>query len=296
MLNRPSVSAAAGQAGADGDSGASAAASKEGADAHGLGDAAGLGDAGGLADAGGLGLRVGGRLRRAEREVERRCQRRGGEIGDARLWNGHHNRPELRRHDGARALISGRAAGQRLAVGGPDREDDKALTHRGGRRRSATRPAARLRLERIGHGDDVDPGSGRERSADRLRRVDRQREGDLAGAERSAKAERALTRVVLERAEVDVLAGEDRRRGIAADDRVERASGLSRGVAGADPDDLQHVRRDRGEDRDVRARPNDLGPGLGEIGEDAGAERCDQEDHDVGGPTTAHGSLLSPSA
>ena len=39
MLNRPSVSAAAGQAGADGDSEAVAAASKEGADAHGVADA-----------------------------------------------------------------------------------------------------------------------------------------------------------------------------------------------------------------------------------------------------------------
>ena len=51
------------------------------------------------------------------------------------------------------------------------------------------------------------------RSTDRLRRVDRQREGDVAWAERRPKAECPLTRIVLEGAEVDVLAGKDRRRG-----------------------------------------------------------------------------------
>ncbi len=84
---------------------------------------------------------------------------------------------------------------------------------------------------------------GGQRAADRLARLDREREGDLAGSQRRAEAEGARPWRRLHRAGIDILAGEDRQCGIPADDRIERARGVRRRVERAHPDELDHVGR-----------------------------------------------------
>ena len=65
-------------------------------------------------------------------------------------------------------------------------------------------------LERVRHGDDGDLGARRERTPYGLRWIDGDRERDVARVERGAKAERLLTRRLLEGPRVDLLTGEDR--------------------------------------------------------------------------------------
>ena len=176
--------------------------------------------------------------------------------------------------------------------GGPQGEDDVALAEDGGRRGAGASAGRYAGLERVGHGDDVDSRARRQGGADRLRRIDRQGEGDLAGGQRCPEAEGALAWRLLQRAAVDGLAGEDRQRGVLTDDLVDRMRGVGRGVGRADPDRLDHVGRDLGELGHVDSRAHDVGPRLGEDEYPRGDEPGDEEDDDVGGAADTHRSGL----
>jgi len=146
--------------------------------------------------------------------------------------------------------------------------------------------------KRVRDGDDIDPRSRGERTADRLGGLDREGEGDLAHLERRAETEGKLAGVRFEDPDVDVLAGEDRDRGVAADDGIERAGGVRRGIGRADADELDHLGGDRRQDRDVDLGPDDAVAGLGEVDEGAGAQGRDEEEGDVDATARSHSSLL----
>jgi hypothetical protein len=112
----------------------------------------------------------------------------------------------------------------------------------------------------------------------------------LGGLDRKAKAtwptssgarSQATGRGSSRGSDIDVLAGEDRDRGVAADDGIERAGGVRRGIGRADADELDHLGGDRRQDRDVDLGPDDAVAGLGEVDEGAGAQGRDEEEGDV---------------
>ena len=79
------------------------------------------------------------------------------------------------------------AIAELLAVGCAEGEDREAQAH--GDRTRADGRGGGPRLERVGHGDDIDPGPRCQRAADRLVGLHRQRECDLARPERRPEAE-----------------------------------------------------------------------------------------------------------
>ncbi len=165
-----------------------------------------------------------------EGEVEGRAQGGGRELRLALGGDGDDHAAELGRdeRDGA-AATRARAGREGLAVGRPQGEDDVALAEDGGRRRAGAGAGRDAGLERIRHGDDVDPGAGRQGGPDRLGGIDRQGEGDLPGGQRCPEAQSPLAGRLLQRATVDRLAGQDRQRGVLTDDLVDRVRGVRPG-------------------------------------------------------------------
>jgi hypothetical protein len=111
--------------------------------------------------------------------------------------------------------------------------------------------------------------------------------------QRCAEAEGPLARARFEDAEVDVLTGEDRHRGVSADDSIEVASGIGRYRRRTHLNDLDHIRRDRGKDLDIDLRSHDAVLRLGDVDQRCGAERCDQEDGGVDAAARSHLILLT---